>query len=1316
MQHSSKGVEKSFPCSAFGFRLRSLHSPFMPDSSSMNHFLWTRPEAVWQQLLRPWFTACARSGWEADNTDNTGSTSNTGSPRGTGNVDNTGGTGNASGTGNTDSTANGVAGDSARNGTGSNFATGTADRSFPTNATGGALAGASQVALSPVTPMLLAPDTGMIAWIKGRLVAEGLGCLGVHFHTPGTLRGLLAQAYGLGGRLALREDLHLLMGQAARSLPDNPVAQAAVLDPATLVRLCDRIDRAGWRHEGFSTAAARELARCYFQLLAAQGLRTVADLERDLLAHAQRVALPACGSLLAVGFGCEHSDNLLLLRAAALSARQPILCLDTTGAAGDRVATTPAALSWQASCEEYFGLAQPLVATDSGEVADNGEVADSTKTTDSGEAAAAAASGALGAWAAALAEHDSVDPSLRPALQRSLRLLTFRTLDEEAHHTVALVRHWLAAQASGTSGGNCSQGTATLQGAAAQADFSALEQGDSCPPLRIGIVLAGDGSLLGREIATGLSALGIAHYDSLGHQPARTREQRLLEGWCNWQNSNQIDDFNAFLAELCRQNLLSTGDLHHWQRAVDKALSQTLCAELGVIAASLGAEQKHDSSAQQRVQGILANWPQLPLQASFAEFWERTQPILAQLGWPLRQEPLQQRALAFGATLGGHLPRSAFIGWLRAVTRVPGRTRNAVGHEPFAKVHLVTLAEASRQCWSHLCVVGMVQGQWPPLEADSALLDPDRCAELNRRAQRPSRFGQGQFCMGDTHTFLAGARQQREAFDAAFLRLFEQTDARCVALSRYCLEPGEQNMEAFPGEYFLRSIYAATGSLDCGQTPPPTGALAKKTEKTAPADTAPSGETASGSLSAQPAEASSPPSAPSAATACRSSTQLVTYPQIAQAYLRRRDPFSGFDAYSYALSSLPKEPLRLSCSHWAEALARPAHAWYRYVLRVKKHHRASQRDFYRQSQGIWVHQWLNPTANRRFAEQPVFVPRPDVAQWRLQVAQRAEQLRRHTAAIYIRAGRQLPQWWQSDWSAALAMADGFAQTLGAQAADITDVANVTANNTAGLPAGDTQGAVSKLATASVSGTAAKAPSTLSNGANGWHKVVGECPLAPLRLQLPGHPLNGVILEGVVDLLLARDCAADAILTGVDNSGMSPAAGGEPDAGGEFSAGSESGASGELGAGSEFGAVSEFATGGESWAGVAKEGMFAGPPLWLVDYKTGADASLSVKSWENKGAGLQLVLYSFALRARGAGAVQMTLLRRGAPLQPQLELDELSQAAPIWDTLALPMHKGVFGMRDALRDAHSFVGDYPIATLPIDPAVLARKARLQLSAL
>src|SRR5690606_26291113 len=153
----------------------------------------------------------------------------------------------------------------------------------------------------------------------------------------------------------------------------------------------------------------------------------------------------------------------------------------------------------------------------------------------------------------------------------------------------------------------------------------------------------------------------------------------LLEYWCAWQNSNQIDDLNAFLAELSRQNRLLPEDLSRWERAVDKALSQTLCAEVGVVLACLGrpagvqqpsgsgqlatdkapatdvppaAESTETESgsgaftshSQQVVQSIMDNWPQLPEQASFADFWAQVEPVLTFFGWPQRQEPLLERA------------------------------------------------------------------------------------------------------------------------------------------------------------------------------------------------------------------------------------------------------------------------------------------------------------------------------------------------------------------------------------------------------------------------------------------------------------------------------------------------------------------------------------------------------------------------------------------------------------------------------------------------------------------------------------------------
>ncbi len=112
--------------------------------------------------------------------------------------------------------------------------------------------------------------------------------------------------------------------------------------------------------------------------------------------------------------------------------------------------------------------------------------------------------------------------------------------------------------------------------------------------------------------------------------------------------------------------------------------------------------------------------------------------------------------------------------------------------------------------------------------------------------------------------------------------------------------------------------------------------------------------------------------------------------------------------------------------------------------------------------------------------------------------------------------------------------------------------------------------------------------------------------------------------------------------------------------------------------------------------------------WIVDYKTGDRKALRASKL-GTGDGLQLALYALALRELGTPTVGVSLLTPGLALDaPQLRLDDLAAQAPLWRGLHRMQETGVFGMHGAIRDEYAFRGEYPLATLAIDPEVLADK--------
>ncbi|MEO8351886.1 MAG: PD-(D/E)XK nuclease family protein, partial [Chthoniobacteraceae bacterium] len=129
-------------------------------------------------------------------------------------------------------------------------------------------------------------------------------------------------------------------------------------------------------------------------------------------------------------------------------------------------------------------------------------------------------------------------------------------------------------------------------------------------------------------------------------------------------------------------------------------------------------------------------------------------------------------------------------------------------------------------------------------------------------------------------------------------------------------------------------------------------------------------------------------------------------------------------------------------------------------------------------------------------------------------------------------------------------------------------------------------------------------------------------------------------------------------------------------------------------------------------------------VWIIDYKTGGKSSLAPKeklegvarraalaARLRKGDGLQLALYALAAHHFGATTIGVSLLTPELELTaPQLTLEDLAPAAQeqLWSGLHRMQESGVFGMRGPLRDEFSFGNPHPLATLAIDPGLLAEK--------
>ena len=122
--------------------------------------------------------------------------------------------------------------------------------------------------------------------------------------------------------------------------------------------------------------------------------------------------------------------------------------------------------------------------------------------------------------------------------------------------------------------------------------------------------------------------------------------------------------------------------------------------------------------------------------------------------------------------------------------------------------------------------------------------------------------------------------------------------------------------------------------------------------------------------------------------------------------------------------------------------------------------------------------------------------------------------------------------------------------------------------------------------------------------------------------------------------------------------------------------------------------------GYSWA--------AEVPAWVIDLKTSRSGRALTRRSFLRGNGLQLGFYALALCGFGCRRVEISLMRPGYPLRPQLDLTFLLGETEFWRGLAEMARSGILGQLGSIRSSYAFTGEYPLTTLAIDPDVLEQK--------
>ena len=515
---------------------------------------------------------------------------------------------------------------------------------------------------------------------------------------------------------------------------------------------------------------------------------------------------------------------------------------------------------------------------------------------------------------------------------------------------------------------------------------------------RLGVLFGRPGPLP-RLVAAALDRLDLPHYDGVGHLAPGLFEAEDWRAWLELQRSPRIDPLLRLINALPNATevfpSLASSKIEH---ALRDAYAGLLIDDVEVLREFFAGQAGEDGQA---IAQAINSLGLLPSSATLIQFLGFTENAFNRLGWKQRWWEINRQSVDWAENLTSKLSRSLFLRWLEEIGSSFALERGARGDHPYARVQLLTVPQACGQEWSHLIFAGWNEGAWP-LPASGEFMREDeidafnrKVRQLNRRAARPGRYGEGHESIAEGHTLYLGPAEQRRIALRQFDSLCETATAE-IALTASLVDDSAPERLWNPNELFTR-LYQQT------RRAPLTERAMAELEKTTRAWLASESQ--------------------------RSPQKEIDVAQTRIAYDARRDPAAESGEYDFAFRGPAPVVPTLSVSDFENLLSAPALVWIKKYLGV----RAPEEDasVWNSSTGKWIHDWLARIAGdsgKSFAR----LPAPGEIDDRICAA--AREKRAEVTRLCQGAGRAVPDWWESGHRHALFLA----RTLGEKLAAIDD--------------------------------------------------------------------------------------------------------------------------------------------------------------------------------------------------------------------------------------------------------------------------------------
>ncbi len=503
---------------------------------------------------------------------------------------------------------------------------------------------------------------------------------------------------------------------------------------------------------------------------------------------------------------------------------------------------------------------------------------------------------------------------------------------------------------------------------------------------RLGILFPRAGALA-RLVSEFLARSGIPHHDAIGHLTPGEFEQPPWNAWLHLQENHQLEPVLRFLeASPVSMDGLSIQEVRenlHW------AYRQILIDDINVLR-EFCARQTGDEKFV-RIAKLLRSISFLPSKTTLAQFLAETKTIFSKLKWDNHE--IEQFSREWSAAPSTEFSRAIYLRWLKEILDSFAIARAAQANHVYSRVHLLSYGEADGHEWSNLILAGLNQGEWPPTQRESGFLSDEEIIDLNARATRRGKQGEGHSALAKDKTFLLSAQDERQIALRQFGAALESAE-HGLAITASLLQESAPERVWNPSELFSQAYFVARNAPLSQET------MSILREKT--------------SAWLQDQELFE---LASAAEAEIDQTRI--------AYDARRKAEVPFGEYEFALREAIDREITLRATEWDKVVKTPALIWLKKYLGIEN--QEPDLNQWNLATGTWVHDWLAEIAASE--EKNSFVDFPTGNDMCERIARAAQRFRKTIVDLCAACGRTVPDWWSSGWSNAFALADFLASKL-----------------------------------------------------------------------------------------------------------------------------------------------------------------------------------------------------------------------------------------------------------------------------------------------